>query len=67
MTAMTTRHWALRKLESALGNIDWSGGHLHEVSATYQEVHPEISDAINSVLDLLILADDMIKKIKDKI
>jgi hypothetical protein len=67
MCAMNTRHWALRKLESAKGNIDWAGGHLHEVMETYKPYHPEISLYISGVLDLLLLADEMVTKIKEQI
>jgi len=65
--AMNTRHWCLRKLESAKGNLDWTGKHLFEVHETYKDQHPEIAEVLASIMDLMLLADEMIDKIKEKI
>lgn len=59
-----TREWAHRKLDSASNNIDWAGKHLNEVSETYKNEHPEISDNINAVLEFLAMTLDTIQQLK---
>lgn len=67
MGTMSTRHWALRKIEQAKGNLDWFGGHIHEVSEKYSEHHPEISDPLNQIKDVLIMLDEILDKVKELI
>jgi len=67
MSAMNTRHWCLRKLESTHTNLEWVCKHLFEVHETYKQYHPEISDTIANILDMTVLIDDILTKLKEKI
>lgn len=60
----STREWALRKLEQALGTLDWTGNHLIQVIEIYQEKHPEVSNPLNQVLEILLVADDLITHVR---
>lgn len=62
---MSTRHWALRKIEQAKGNLNWFGGHIHEVSETYSENHPEIAEPLNQVKEVLVMLEKILDKVKD--
>lgn len=62
---MSTRHWALRKIEQAKGNLDWFGGHIHEVSEKYAKEHPEISEPLNNVKEVLVMLEDILDKVKE--
>jgi len=59
----STREWAKRKIDEALNNINWAGTHLDEVTERYQADHPEISNNIKYVLEMLAMTQDLIKKI----
>jgi hypothetical protein len=64
MPKTSTRHWAKRKLSSAKGNIDQCGMHINEVSNVYLEHHPEISENLDTVLNILANVDIMIDTIE---
>lgn len=49
-----TREWAHRKLQESQNNIEWSVYHLKDVFDRYNEAHPEISNPINSLMELLL-------------
>lgn len=59
-----TREWAHRKLQQANQNIDWSGTHLQAVKERYQADHPEISKALETIQELLIMAQDTIVNLR---
>jgi hypothetical protein len=67
MPKTSTRHWAKRKLSSAKGNIDQCGMHINEVSNVYLEHHPEISENLDTVLNILANVDIMIDTIESLI
>ena len=59
----STREWAKRKIDESINNMDWAGTHINKVSERYQADHPEISNNLNHVLTILVMAQDLIKKI----
>lgn len=48
-----TRDWAQRKLQEADGNIEWAVSHMAEVGQRYEEQHPEISDPLVQIIEVL--------------
>jgi len=60
----TTREWALREIQNARNNIDWSGKHLYVVAQRYEKEHPEISDPILVVLAALLDLDEALSGIR---
>lgn len=59
-----TREWAHRKLQQASDNIDWSGTHLQAVKDRYMELHPEIGNALDTIQQLLIMAQGTISTLR---
>ena len=59
----STREWAKRKIDEAIQNINWAGTHINEVADRYAEQHPEISNPLISILDLLAMSQDLLKKV----
>lgn len=59
----STREWAKRKIDEAIQNINWSGTHVNAVVERYEEQHKEVSDPLRSVLELLVMAQDLLKKV----
>jgi len=47
--------------------LDWTGTHIHEVVKRYLELHPEIAEPLDKVLDPLILCDKIIRKVRNKL
>lgn len=60
-----TRDWAKRKLEMAIGNLDWAGSHLLEVIEVYQEHHPEVSEPLVIICQSLIEIQGLISKVRE--
>lgn len=58
-----TREWAKRKLKEAQGNLDWALFHMHEIEEKYREYHPDISDALLKIMELVVLTDQSITKL----
>jgi len=63
----TTREWAKRKLTQVQGNIEWAGAHLKEVTDVYDEQHPEITEPIKILNELLITVYNALDEINDMI
>ena len=61
----STREWAQRKLEEAIGNIEWAKQHLAEVGEKYDEQHPEVSGPILVTLETLLKVVEFIGKIRE--
>ena len=51
---MNTRLWAKRELERAVKQIDWVGTHTNQVYERYKEVHPEIAEPLQLVLEMCV-------------
>ena len=60
---LTTRQAAKRKLDQAIGNLDWASAHLQDVGETYAEAHPEISQPLADVILLIEQVQELIRKI----
>lgn len=58
-----TREWAKRKLKESQGNLDWALFHLHEIEEKYRPVHPDIADAIEKIMQVIVLADQSVEKL----
>ena len=56
-----TREWALRELDAACNNIEWSEKHMLKVIDRYLDLHPEIAKPLH---DMLALSDMFKKAIK---
>ena len=61
--ADSTRYRAKRKLKESRNNITWAGAHLFAIAEEYRKLHPEISNELDFVLNLLLEVDNMIIKI----
>jgi len=59
----STREWAKRKIDEAIQNINWSGTHVNAVIERYETEHKEISDPLVNILELLVMAQDLLKKV----
>ena len=59
-----TREWALRELQYAVNNLDWTVTHLASVAKTYEELHPEISTPLLEVIVICKELQNMILKIR---
>ena len=62
-----TREWARRKIDMAVGNLDWLDRHLLEVAKRYQEAHPEIAKPLVEITVGTVLMRKVIARIKDRI
>ena len=60
----STREWAKRKLDESVQNIDWAGTHINEVIERYKAEHPEVSDPLSNCQDMLVMVQDVIKKVR---
>lgn len=58
-----TREWAHRKLSMASDNLESSLKHLLEVKNTYEELHPEISGPIETVMEAVSMLQDTLREI----
>lgn len=63
----TTRQWAQRKLEESMNNLDWAATHLKHMADVYQPMHPEISEALTTIIDLLAEAHNAVHTIRRSI
>lgn len=59
-----TREWALRKLDAAANNLEWSQKHLLEIVDKYIEPHPEIAAPIHALSETLAALQEAIKQAK---
>ena len=62
-----TRGWAKRKIAMASGNVDQAGMHLEEVSQRYSEAHPEISESIKGLQEILANTIEFINRLEDSL
>ena len=60
----STREWAKRKLTESIQNIDWCGTHLNEVAERYEADHPEVSQPLKDIMDILQMAQEVIGKVR---
>lgn len=63
----STREWALRKLISAINNVEWCEKHLVDVTDKYAELHPEISASLLTVMILTQAVKDLIVSVRKEI
>jgi len=63
----STREWALRKLISAINNVDWCDKHLVEVADKYAYLHPNISAGLLYVMGYTKSVKDLIAVIRKEI
>jgi hypothetical protein len=59
----TIRDDTKRKIDRAIGNLDWSGKHLAEIIITYQEQHPEIAEPLRDAATVIAELQDLIRKV----
>lgn len=62
-----TREWCKRKLKICQGHIDNIGMQLTEIEVVYENHHPDISDSIVQVKQVLLAIFDAIEKIDNRI
>ncbi len=62
-----TREWALRELDAAVNNIDWSDKHILKVVNRYLDVHPEIAKPLHDMLSLSDILKTSIKLVRSSI
>jgi hypothetical protein len=64
--ASNTRIRSRRKIEFAAGNLDNAGSHLQEVIETYQEFHPEISNPLTTIQEIILEIINQLEAIKGR-
>jgi len=62
--AYTTRRAAHKQIKSAEGNLETALNHLHNVKELYQEQHPDISTTIESVMLVVLQAQELTKQLR---
>lgn len=63
----TTREWAKRKLKEANNNLDWIWTHLSAVIEVYDKEHPELTQGLKIVPEILTAVQDIISKTDSRI
>lgn len=60
----STREWARRKLAESTQSVNWAGYHLSQVIEVYQKDHPEISDPLLVMSEILSQLIQTIEKVR---
>jgi hypothetical protein len=63
--AKSEREWAQRKLKQVIGNLDTSGMYLYEIKEVYEKAHPEISEMMTSIMNILASTIELVTNAKD--
>lgn len=63
----TTREWALRELSAVDKNLEWVQTHLAAVIEKYVDREPEIAGNLLTCVELSVVLNDTVKKIRGSI
>lgn len=67
MAVKNTRHWAKKKLTQSIGNLNACATYLSEVSSVYKDLHPEISEPLDTCLIIFAEIESLIDKTEKSI